>query len=201
MVVNLWKMYKKFYQRSYRDRIRGTTNQLNNKKTAVAHEIATKNLTKEEILSRVQSLYELDSGDCFVRELFDAVMQNNYKIDIPYEKRHKYQSDGKNLSGDIYVLTSSSKPNMAKLGATYMEPILRAEKYSSKYGYKVNVFYSKCVDDPFELESYIQKIISSKRVCGNTWGDSIEWYYIEPEELRKIIEDKTMIEKKDQLYD
>lgn len=193
MVVNLWKMYKKFYQRSYRDRLRRVTNQLNDKKTAVAHEIATKNLTKEEILSRVESLYDLDSGDCFVRELFEAVIQNNYEIDIPYEKRHKYQSNGKNLSGDIYVLTSSSKPNMAKLGATFMEPILRAEKYSSKYGYEVNLFYSKYVDDPFALESDIQKKISSKRVCGNAWGDSIEWYYIEPEELKKIIEDKTVL--------
>lgn len=191
MTVNLWKMYKKFYQRSYRDHMRGKSNPLSEEMTAIAHEIATKNLTKEEILSRARNLYELDPTDVFVKELLGAVKANNYEIDIPYEKRHKYQSDGKNLSGYIYIFTSSAKPNQSKLGATsLMDPLTRARKYTSKYGYTVNVFFSKYVTEPFELESEIQKIICSKKVSGNVLGDSIEWYNIEPNELKNIIEDK-----------
>ena len=33
-----------------------------------------------------------------------------------------------------------------------------------------------------------KKIIIDKRVHGNLQDDSIEWYFIEPEELKKIIE-------------
>ncbi len=187
MKTNLWKVYKKFYQRSYRN----PDNDLYVECENISHEIIANKLTKEEIIHWGEILYELEKklrvGKYFSKELLDAVKNDNYEIDIPYEVRHKYQS--KDWIGYIYILTSKTKPNQSKLGATTMRPEIRATAYTSRYFYKVDVFYYKEINDPFSLESKIQKKIIDKRVHGNLQDDSIEWYFIEPEGLQKIIED------------
>ena len=186
MKTNLWKVYKQFYQRSYRN----PDNDLYVECENIAHEIIANKLTKEEIIHWGEILYELEKklrvGKYFSKELIDAVKNDNYEIDIPYAVRHKYQS--KEWIGYIYIFTSKNKPNQSKLGATTLRPEVRAAKYTSKYFYKADVFYYKEVNDPFSLESKIKKIIIDKRVHGNLQDDSIEWYFIEPEELKKIIE-------------
>lgn len=184
MKVDLWKMYKKFYQRSYRD----PGNFIKEEMTKIAHEIATAHLSTEDMLFKAYELLEVKSNDTFTKQLIDAIEENNYEINIPHSKSHLYQTAGMNLNGYIYIFTSDSRPNQSKLCATFNDPFARSNQISSRYGYKVNVFFSTYVTNPFKEERNIQKLILDKRVKGNVTGDSIEWYAITPNELKLLIE-------------
>ena len=186
MTTNLWDIYKAFSQRSHRNPV----NDLLLEMKTIAHEIVTNKLTRDEIWCRANKLLELEielaPREYFSKRIINALEINQYEINIPYQVRHKYEFQ--ELIGYIYIFTSKSKLNQSKIGATTMQPEIRAAKYTSKYFYKVNVFYYKDLKDPFGFEDKIKKLIFDKRVHGNIENDSIEWYFIEPDELKKIIE-------------
>ena len=193
MKVDLWKMYKKFYQRSHRDQ----GDFIKEEMTKIAHEIATANLSTEEMLFKAYELLEFKSNDNFTKELISAIEEDNYEINIPHSKSHLYQTAGMNLNGFIYIFTSESRPNQSKLGATFSHPITRSNQISARYGYKVKVFFSKYVTNPFRVERNIQKLILDRRVKSNAYGDSIEWYAIAPKELKILIESLGVLEVSD----
>jgi len=88
----------------------------------------------------------------------------------------------------LYVLVSDSRPGQCKLGATYMDIDARVNKYINKYGYEVDLyFYEVDVLNPFNQELAIAKKYSHLRHSGNTYGDSNEWYYLDPEILKNEI--------------
>jgi len=187
--INLWDVYKQFYQRSWRAH---NADDFKNEMTGIAHDIATNKLNAQEILIRAYKLYELEKeispNVYFSKKIINAVENNNYEIVIPNEVIHKYVY--KDTIGYIYIFTSPVKNNQCKIGATAsMMPSIRAIKFSSKYMYKVDVFYYKEVKDPFGFEDKIKKLIINKRVHGNLEDDSIEWYFLDPEDLKEIIEE------------
>ena len=80
-------------------------------------------------------------------------------------------------------MTSTSRSEQAKLGATTQSMDQRLKSYQSKYQYSVQAEKWKTVAKPFVLEDEVAKKLSKYRVTGNTTGDSIEWYHLSSERL------------------
>ena len=113
----------------------------------------------------------------------NAVISGKYFVSVPHEISHRYHD----RPGKVYILTARARPGECKLGATTMPIYERCEAYENKYGYHViDVFSLNCVK-PFSLEKRVAKKISDLRTVKNTLGDSIEWYRIQPQDLRRLI--------------
>lgn len=116
-----------------------------------------------------------------------AVLSGNYTAERPYQIRHRYEEQRK--AGNIYILTAPSRPEQCKLGATTLDMSKRCQLYRCKYGYEVKVTFSLWTVAPFTLENQVKQKAAHLRVCGNTIGDSIEWYRAEPGQMRSLIDD------------
>lgn len=191
MATNLWNVYKGFYQRLYRSDKSHYDYDLKFEMTKIAHEIVHQNLNEDQILSRARKLYDLEicifPKVYFSSRIINSVENGDYYIGIPDEINHKNRF--KNRHGYIYIFISpESKPNQSKIGATVsMSVKKRAIKYSTKYGYSVDIFSYFYVAEPFALEEKVKRNIIDLRVLGNTEMDSIEWYWIEPSKLKDLI--------------
>ena len=87
----------------------------------------------------------------------------------------------------MYILTSPSRRGECKLGATTLGMFERCFAYTRKYGYRVDDWFSLETRSPFAVERLVAAQIAHLRVCGNVKGDSIEWYRIAPEEIKRLI--------------
>lgn len=185
MKADLFKIYKKFYSRSWR-----------NPSNAIAVEITDavfrliRNVPNQtEMIGEIERIALLERNSearvQFSTELLAAVKTGNYEINIPPQIAHELQN--KNVSGHFYVLTSPSKPGQCKLGGTTMPINDRVNAYQNKYGYSVKVFFSKSVQRPFQLEKLVAKNLASKRVSGSTFRDSNEWYFCDPADMKTVI--------------
>jgi hypothetical protein len=197
--LDVYRLYKRFYQRSHRDKYDEDLAEM----TEIAKEIARKTFLEELhnkknasnrratllMAKRLENL-EADSrfGINFSAGLVAAIKSNNYYSNVPYERRHSWQAIN-NFEGFLYLFTSSSKPNQVKLGATYMDPYDRARKYSSKFGYQVDLLVEATVKNPWEAEIQLGDLLKDKRVAGNTWGDSNEWYFLKKIEAKRIFKE------------
>lgn len=197
--IDVYRLYKRFYQRSYRDKFDDDLAQM----TEIAREIAHKTFIEElqnkknasnrkATLLLAKNLERLEAasrfGKNFTLGLVSAIKANNYFSNVPYEKRHSWQEIN-NFEGYIYLFTSLSRPNQVKLGATYMDPFIRARKYSSKFGYKVDLLIEVKLKNPWQAEILLGRLLKEKRVAGNTWGDSNEWYFLKKNEAKKIFKE------------
>lgn len=195
MTLDLYKLYKQFYQRSHRS----PDNEELSEMTRLAHDIAQKKYigdlynqmtpdTHQEILAIAVQLQELEFDyapkTIFSKNLVSAINKNDYFTDVPHERKHKWQ-DIHNLEGYIYLFSSSSKPGQVKIGATYSDPFARSRRYASKFGYSVSVECYALVTNPFQAESHLANLFINFRVSGNTWGDSNEWYFIKVVDAKK----------------
>ena len=199
MKLDLYYLYKQFYQRSHRS----PENEDLAEMTELARDMAritflgTSNdkITPEsypQILSMATKLQALEIDyaprNLFSKFLVKAIENKNYCSNVPYERRHLWQ-DNHNALGYVYLFTSNSKYMQVKIGATYLDPFVRAAKYSSKFGYSVSVKCYARVSNPFHAEKALVDIFRSFRVSGNTWGDSNEWYFMKLLEAKKRFND------------
>lgn len=83
--------------------------------------------------------------------------------------------------GSVYVLSNAALPNWYKVGATVHHPIQRAKQLSASSGVPVPyvVAYHRSVPFPFEVESWLHRMLERYRV-----NDSREFFAVD---LHKII--------------
>ena len=198
MPLDLYKMYKGFYQRSYRDKDDDDYAVM----TELIHDLVRNlyiNQHKPEALEKhriegieiAQKLHQMEKekyglGRFFSISLLKALKNKDYEIVVPYRIIPLWLED--NDVGSLYVLTSNARPGQCKIGATYMDVDIRVSKYVSKYGYNVNLYFrQKNIMNPFNRKLEISKKYSHLRHSGNTFCDSNEWYCIAPEILKNEI--------------
>lgn len=194
--MDLYKLYKNFYQRAHRN----PTDEALVEMEELAHHIAKRayqlslagNDDERSYLTLLADSEQLEELELerggftvfFARKLPDAIRNGDYTIDVPYTKRHSW---GIRVAGWVYVMTSDVKPGMVKLGATTMDPQIRANKYQSKYGYSVDLVHTVYDENPFYLEKLISDFVKSKRVAGNVHGDSNEWYVLKVDDAISLL--------------
>ncbi len=182
--VNLYDISKAFYQRSYRDPICP----LKAKAYSTSRQLWHEPRPKKELLGIIAELQKMERAMPRISVFYadraeKAVRTGNYFVSVPHEIAHRYND----RPGTVYILTSRSRPGECKLGATTMSMYERCAAYESKYGYGVATFFSIDCGEPFALEKRVADKISGLRTVRNAAGDSIEWYHIKPEELKRII--------------
>jgi hypothetical protein len=182
--VNLFEIGKAFHQRAYRD----PSNVSKQKAHDLSRELWHSQRNKDELLAIIAQLKPIERTFRGIRVYYadiaeKAVRSGNYEVSIPHEIAHRYDEK----PGRVYVLTSRSRPGECKLGATTMTMISRCIAYWTKYGYHVDDYFSLESRSPFSLERRVAERISHLRVTGNVRGDSIEWYRINADELKKLI--------------
>jgi hypothetical protein len=197
--MDLYKLYKQFYQRSHRNPADNELAEM----TQLARELAQKAYVGflgpklnadvyDEILDIATKLEDLEIDywpkTIFSKNLVSAILKNNFCSNVPYERRHKWQETN-NSKGYIYLFSANSRPDQVKIGATYLDPTFRSQKYVSKFGYSVFVESSVFVSNPFRAESLLAKALKNYRVRGNTFGDSNEWYYINIIDAKRIFKE------------
>ena len=196
MNLDLFKAYKRFYQRWY---IRKNSKIRADMKD-VAHDIVkylydnrfsnNKNLVKERALEIAEILLQLEVSARFENlvapEIIEAIQSDQYVIEVPYPVARRW--DTEYLTGHVYVMTSENMLGCAKLGATMMDLSTRISKYRNRYGYEVELFFSKEFLGPFTAEKKIGEMIIDNRLSAKDEAHTNEWYEIQPKLLKKIIE-------------
>lgn len=182
--INLFEIGKAFNQRAYRD----PTNAAKAKALDLARELWHTQKTKAELLHIIAQLKDIERTFSGIRVYYadaaeKAVQSGNYNVVIPYEIRHRYNEQ----PGRVYILTSPNRRGECKLGATTLGMFERCFAYTRKYGYRVDDRFSLETLSPFAVERLVAAEIAHLRVCGNIRGDSIEWYGIAPDELKRLI--------------
>jgi hypothetical protein len=196
MNLDLFKSYKRFYQRWYirkHSKIRADMKD-------VAHDIIkylydnrfsnNKNLVKERALEIAEVLLQLEVRARFenlvATEIIEAIQSGQYVIEVPYPVARRW--DTEYMTGHVYVMTSKNMMGCAKLGATMMDLSTRISKYRNRYGYEVELFFSKEFLGPFTAEKKIGELIIDNRLSAKDEAHTNEWYEIQPKLLKKIIE-------------
>lgn len=196
MNLDLYKSYKKFYQRWYtkqNSKIRADMKDM-------AHDLVkylydnrfsnTKLQVKERALEISELLLQLEIRSNFENlvapEIIEAIQTGRYSIEIPYPVARRWDTEYSN--GYVYVMTSEQMLGCSKLGATMMDLSTRVNKYRNRYGYDVHLFFAKNFVGPFRVEKQIGELIVGKRISSKDEDHTNEWYLIKPESLKKIIE-------------
>jgi hypothetical protein len=108
-------------------------------------------------------------------------------INVPNQKKIPW-SLTEDYLGNLYVAISKNRPGQCKLGVTLGNVEERLKKYSYKYGYSIELYYSRCdVLNAFDYEAAIAKEYKDFKHSGNTYNDSNEWYDLFPETLKNVI--------------
>lgn len=185
MSEDLYKIYRALSQRARRDS--NSAEKLAMKETMKF--IVSREISQEAMLNAAKELIRLEHSirpkvrNLLAPRVKAAIESGKYCIEVPYPILHRWK-DSALQEGYIYIASSPQKPNQLKLGATTMEPKKRANKYRCKYGYEIQIIWSKKVKAPFLQEKHIQDQIGSFRVSGLTHGDSNEWYRLSEKSLR-----------------
>ena len=185
----LYKIYKLIKQRSARDPYCSVKEEM----TQLAKQIFEGDKTSKDILAIATELKYLETQLYGIRTYFSdqikvAVERDDYSLEYPDVVSH--MKNDQNKFGSIYVLTAPIKKNQVKIGATTIDPFKRLSIFIDRYGYDANYYFiSKSIREPFSLEHLIKEEIKDLRVSGQEFGDSIEWYYFEPEKLKNLILD------------
>ena len=200
MPLDLYRTYKKFYQRSYRN----PEDQDLLEMTQIVHDLvrnlyriqSKRELSKEELgfaFSTARNLFDLEKSYggfsvIFSRNLLKAFEINDFEIQLPKHKISSWLEEDNHL-GTLYVLTAKSRPDQTKLGVTQGFLDERIAKYQHRHGYSVDIyFYRHDVPTPFRHEEAITKKYLEHKFSGNSDGGSNEWFYLSPEVLKNEIE-------------
>ena len=193
MTDSIYKIYKKFYQRSYRN---PEDEQLKLISTTI-HDIIKDLYNNQENIKKYNSIKknsiiiaeELRNKEITTNprilitdELINALKSKIIELDIPYQVIHRWNAEEKN--GLIYILTSEHRVDECKLGATTMTMEDRIYHYELRYGYSVTKYYSKKIKSPFQIELLVANKMKYCRVAGNTIGESNEWYKCDTKEMK-----------------
>jgi hypothetical protein len=103
-----------------------------------------------------------------------------------YTARYRQSVSGSNGDQSVYILESSSMPDMVKIGYTKGDPIDRANTLSKSTGVPTpfNVVYSYSCFNGERIEKAVHKHFRKKRV-----NSQREFFYVELDEAIKAIED------------
>ena len=196
MTESLYKIYKKFYQRSYRnpddfelkeisDAVSEIIKDLYNSSSDIERHL----LIKTNAILLAKKIYHRENDSrpqiLFSLELIKALKRKKLNYDIPYPVIHRWNSE--NRKGLIYILTSNSKKGQCKLGATTLTMQKRIYHYENRYGYSVEEYFSKEVYSPLQFELVIANKMKEFRVAGNTYRESNEWYSCKPNFMKSQI--------------
>ena len=196
MTESLYKIYKKFYQRSYRNRddfelkeISDAVDEIIKDLYKSSNDIERHLLIKSNAILLAKEIHhrEIDTRPkiLFSLELINALKRKKLVYDIPYQVTHRWNSE--NRKGLIYILTSKSKRGECKLGATTLTMQKRIYQYENTYGYSVEEYFSRELSSPLQFESVIANKMKEYRVSGNTNGESNEWYSCKPSFMKSQI--------------
>lgn len=201
MKLDLYKLYKKFYQRSYRNPCDQDLQEMTRLIRTLTHNLYRSNFkentTDEDIriaVSVAKNLLDLERSygglyAYFSLHLAEAIESGKYEINVPKHKMASWLEDNDHL-GTLYVLTSKSRPEQCKLGVTQGNLEERIRKYEYRHGYSVDLyFYRADIPTPFKHEVAITQKYLEHKNTNNFEGDSNEWFFLFPETLKKEILD------------
>lgn len=193
------EVYKRFYQRSYRssedyDLLEMT--QLAHDLVRNLYRIQTKSkISKDDIdnaLNTARKLHDLETsygafGVIFSKRLIKALETDDYEIKLPKHKISSWLEEEDHL-GTLYVLTAKSRPGQCKLGVTQGILEERISKYQHRHHYSVDLyFYRADIPTPFRHEEAITKKFLAYKNSSNSEGGSNEWFFLNPNILKKEI--------------
>lgn len=200
MALDLYdEVYKRFYQRSYRSSEDYDLLEM----TQLAHDlvrnlfrIQTKSkISKDDIdnaLNTARKLHDLEKSYggfdiIFSKRLIKALETADFEIRLPKHKISSWLEEEDHL-GTLYVLTAKSRPGQCKLGVTqgFLED--RISKYQHRHHYSVDLyFYRADIPTPFRHEEAITKKFLTHKNSSNSEGGSNEWFFLDPDKLKKEI--------------
>ena len=199
MPLDLYGIYKKFYQRSYRypdDQDLLEMTQLVHDLVRNLYRIQSKReISKEELgfaFTTARNLFDLEKSYggfnvLFSRNLLKAFEINDFEIQVPKHKMSTWLEEDNHL-GTLYVLTAKSRPNQSKLGVTQGNLDERITKYQYRHGYSVDLYYFRHdIPTPFRREEEITKKFLKHKFSGNSDGGSNEWFFLDPRILKEEI--------------
>ena len=199
MPLDLYSTYKKFYQRSYRypeDQDLLEMTQLIHDLVQNLYRTQVKSTLTEEHVNQAfrtsRKLFDLEKSYggfnvLFSRNLLKAFETNDFEINVPKHKMSSWLEEDNHL-GTLYVLTAKSRPGQCKLGVTQSILEDRINKYIYRHGYSVDLyFFRHDIPTPFRYEESITKKFLEHKNSSNSDGDSNEWFFLDPETLKKEI--------------
>jgi hypothetical protein len=193
------EVYKKFYQRSYRHPEDWDLLEM----TQLAHDLVRKlyriqskrEISNEEVnlaCDAARKIFDLEKSygqfnNLFSRNLVRALHDNDFIINLPVHKMSSWLEEEDHL-GTLYVLTAKSRPGQCKLGVTQGILEERISKYQHRHHYSVDLyFYRADIPTPFRHEEAITKKFLANKNSDNTDGGSNEWFFLDPNALKKEI--------------
>jgi len=199
MPLDLYKVYKGFYQRWHRNQQDQDLYEMKELSYELARNLY-RNMYYETMSDDVHAeaigaaftpmSMELEKGGFnknYSVDLVDALISGDYSIDVPYSKILSW-TEKSNYYGNLYVFVSKHRPDQCKLGVTRSSIETRIKKYIHKHGYDVELYFLRIdILSPYMHEQAIAKKYQQFRHSGNTESDSIEWYYLDPEILKNEI--------------
>lgn len=196
MTDSLYKIYKKFYQRAYRntddielksmsDSIYSVIKDLYNAESDIEKSSLIKSNAKKFAKEINKRETAIKPTVLFSLEFIKALNKKKLDYGIPYQVLQRWNS--KDRKGLIYILTSTSKKNLCKLGATTLTMKERIYQYERRYDYSVKEYFSKEISSPLELELVVANKMKEYRVAGNTYKESNEWYACKPSFMKSKI--------------
>jgi hypothetical protein len=152
-------------------------------------------ISKDDIdnaLNTARKLHDLEKsyggfGIIFSKRLIKALETVDFEIRLPKHKISSWLEEEDHL-GTLYVLTAKSRPGQCKLGVTqgFLED--RISKYQHRHHYSVDLyFYRADIPTPFRHEEAITKKFLADKNSDNADGGSNEWFFLEPDMLKKEI--------------
>jgi hypothetical protein len=195
MTVDLFKSYKKFYQRWYARKSSPIRIQMKD----LAHDLVkylyenrsayNQNLVKDRAIEMAEFLLQIEMKSHFENlvspEIIEALNSGQFIIDVPYPVARRWNTDY--MTGHVYVMTSKKMPGLSKLGATMMDLEVRARKYSNRYGYQVDLYFARQLLGPFNVEKFIGDKIRHRQLSGKNEYHTNEWYQMAPDKLKALI--------------
>jgi hypothetical protein len=198
MKLDLYIYYKKYYQRWYKNPQDDNLFEMKE----ISHRIAllihknirnvddrhiTQALELAEELFKIEKIYSNFTN--FSVDIINALNKKDFEVNVPHQVAHRWNFNPE-FSAFIYVAISDFRPHECKLGVTTLSPEIRANKYTTKYGYRITIYNYVDAINPYEIEAKIANDLSNLRVSKNTEGDSIEWYRIKPSEMFAIVQNE-----------
>lgn len=124
----------------------------------------------------------------YSKRLKPALESGKWSLKLPHTVLHRWNSEEHGLYGDVYVLTSPERHGQFKVGATTIPLDKRVYIYQRRYFTKVSVYENFFCKDPFGIEKNFMDYSPFKRVAGNVYDDSNEWFYGEAKKACKLLD-------------
>ncbi len=196
-MIDIFKIYKQYYQRSYRypsnlffEEMKNLSHDLVKKMYLNRYDARKLEVFRIYGIELAKKLIQMERdarvGTFFGRNLLNGLEKNEYEINVTYPVARRWSTS--EIHGEVYILTSPNFLNSCKLGATTLEISERVRKFENRYGYPVTLFYSIEIISPFYFEKYIEDTIKAKKIFSRSQEHTNEWYSISPIDMQLIIE-------------